>query len=101
MPKLGGGRVAVLEILKSTMRTRDYIEQGEREGKTLLDAIKDGGLDVGVMVIVGLGGDRFGNVHVADTIDALNDMSRRMHREPSSYYRELAAIFMHRPCCDE
>jgi hydroxymethylglutaryl-CoA synthase len=24
-------------------------------------------------------------------------MSRRMHREPSSYYRELAAIFMHRP----
>jgi twitching motility protein PilT len=45
VPKTSGGRVAVLEILKSTMRTRDYIEQGEREGKTLLDAIKDGSLD--------------------------------------------------------
>ncbi|MGC4082487.1 MAG: PilT/PilU family type 4a pilus ATPase [Vicinamibacterales bacterium] len=45
IPKTEGGRVAVLEILKSTMRTREYIETGEREGKTLLDAIKDGSLD--------------------------------------------------------
>ena len=45
IPRMEGGRVAVLEILKSTMRTREYIEQGEKEGKTLLDAIKDGGLD--------------------------------------------------------
>jgi twitching motility protein PilT len=45
IPQKSGGRVAVLEILKSTMRTRDYVEQGEKEGKTLLDAIKDGGLD--------------------------------------------------------
>ena len=45
IPRREGGRVAVLEILKSTMRTREYIEQGEKEGKTLLDAIKDGGLD--------------------------------------------------------
>jgi twitching motility protein PilT len=36
------GRVAVLEILKSTMRTREYIERGEGEGKTLLDAMRDG-----------------------------------------------------------
>ena len=35
----------MLEVLKSTMRTREYIEQGEKEGKTLLDAIKDGALD--------------------------------------------------------
>ena len=35
----------ILEMLKSTMRTRDYIEQGEKEGKTLLDAMKDGELD--------------------------------------------------------
>ncbi len=45
IPRREGGRVAVLEILKSTMRTREYIEQGEKEGKTLLDAIRDGGLD--------------------------------------------------------
>ena len=38
-------RVAVLEILKSTMRTREYIEKGEAEGKSLLDAMRDGELD--------------------------------------------------------
>lgn len=36
------GRIAIFEILKSTLRTRSYIEQGEKEGKSLLDAIKDG-----------------------------------------------------------
>lgn len=36
------GRVAVVEILKSTMRTREYVEKGEAEGKSLLDAMRDG-----------------------------------------------------------
>jgi twitching motility protein PilT len=45
IPKRGGGRVAVLEILKSTMRTREYIERGEAEGKSLVDAMRDGSLD--------------------------------------------------------
>jgi twitching motility protein PilT len=36
------GRVALIEILKSTMRTREYVEKGEGEGKSLLDAMKDG-----------------------------------------------------------
>jgi twitching motility protein PilT len=40
--KDGTGRVAVIEILKSTMRTREYVEKGEGEGKTLLDAMRDG-----------------------------------------------------------
>jgi twitching motility protein PilT len=34
------GRIAVVEILKANARTRECIEKGEREGKTLLDAIK-------------------------------------------------------------
>jgi twitching motility protein PilT len=38
----GKGRVAALEILKSTMRTREYIEKGEGEGKSLIDAMNDG-----------------------------------------------------------
>ena len=38
----GSGRVAAIEILKSTLRTRDYIEKGEVEGKSLLEAMKDG-----------------------------------------------------------
>ena len=37
-----GGRVAAIEILKSTMRTREYVEKGETEGKSLLDAMRDG-----------------------------------------------------------
>ena len=41
----GRGRVAAIEILKSTARTRDYVEKGEREGKSLYDAIRDGNLD--------------------------------------------------------
>jgi twitching motility protein PilT len=41
----GLGRVPLLEILKSTLRTREYVEQGESNGKTLLDAMKDGKQD--------------------------------------------------------
>jgi twitching motility protein PilT len=36
----GGERIAIVEILKSNSRTRDCVEQGERPGRTLLDAIK-------------------------------------------------------------
>ncbi len=43
--KEGKGRVAAIEILKSTMRTREYITKGEGEGKSLLDAMRDGTLD--------------------------------------------------------
>lgn len=38
----GGGRVAAMEILKATSRTREYIERGESEGKSLLDAMEQG-----------------------------------------------------------
>jgi twitching motility protein PilT len=43
LPKKDGkGRIAAIEILKSTMRTREYVEKGESEGKSLLDAMRDG-----------------------------------------------------------
>ena len=45
LPKQGGGRVAALEILKSTMRTRDYVMKGESEGRSLTDAMHDGLVD--------------------------------------------------------
>src|SRR4026207_1399650 len=41
----GSGRVAAIEILKSTMRTREYIEKGESEGKSLTDAMEQGDQD--------------------------------------------------------
>jgi twitching motility protein PilT len=43
--KDGSGRVAAIEILKSTLRTREYVEKGEGDGKTLLDAMRVGGQD--------------------------------------------------------
>jgi twitching motility protein PilT len=46
IPKRDGtGRVAAFEILKSTLRTRDYVQKGESEGKSLLDAMRDGGTE--------------------------------------------------------
>lgn len=41
----GSGRIAAVEILRSSPRTREYIEVGEVEGKSLLDAMRDGKLD--------------------------------------------------------
>jgi twitching motility protein PilT len=38
----GQGRLAAIEILKATSRTRDYVEKGESEGKSLLDAMEQG-----------------------------------------------------------
>jgi twitching motility protein PilT len=41
----GRGRVAAIEVLKSTSRTREYIEKGEKEGRSLYDAMRDGGME--------------------------------------------------------
>jgi twitching motility protein PilT len=38
----GYGRVAIVEILKATPRTREYVVKGESEGKSLVDAMRDG-----------------------------------------------------------
>lgn len=45
MPKVGGGRIAAIEILVSNSRTRDYIDKGEKEGRSITDAMNDGELD--------------------------------------------------------
>ena len=36
------GRVAAFEVLKANARTRECIEKGERENRSLLDAMKSG-----------------------------------------------------------
>jgi len=41
----GKGLIAIIEILKSTMRTREYIEKGESDGKSLIDAMDQGDQD--------------------------------------------------------
>jgi twitching motility protein PilT len=45
VPKIGGGRVAICEVLRANSRTREYVQEGEREGKSLEDAMEAGGLD--------------------------------------------------------
>ena len=47
IPLKSGGRIAVVEVLKSTMRTREYLARGEEgaQGKSLLDAMRDGAMD--------------------------------------------------------
>ncbi len=41
----GQGRAAAIEILKATPRTREYLQNGESDGKTLLDAMRDSRLE--------------------------------------------------------
>ena len=41
----GSGRVAAIEILKATSRTKEYIERGESEGKSLMDAMEQGDME--------------------------------------------------------
>ena len=41
----GQGRVAAIEILKATSRTKEYIERGESEGKSLMDAMDQGAIE--------------------------------------------------------
>ncbi len=42
VPKVGGGRAALLEIMNNNMRVKDTILNGEEEGKTYYDIIRDG-----------------------------------------------------------
>lgn len=45
IPKVGGGRIAAIEILTANSRTREYIEKGEKEGRSITDAMNDGELE--------------------------------------------------------
>ena len=42
LPKIGGGRVAAFEILRSNIRVRDSILNGEAEGKTFYEIMQAG-----------------------------------------------------------
>ena len=42
LPKVGGGRIAAFEIMRTNLRVKDLILHGESEGKTYYDIIHDG-----------------------------------------------------------
>src|SRR5215831_2171538 len=43
LPKVGGGRIAALEIMGSNLRVKEAIEHGETEGKTFYEIIEAAG----------------------------------------------------------
>jgi twitching motility protein PilT len=45
VPKKSGGRMAVCEVLRTNSRTREYVQEGERQGKSIEDAMIDGSLE--------------------------------------------------------
>jgi twitching motility protein PilT len=42
LPKVGGGRVAAFEVLRTNLRVKDSILNGESEGKTFYEIMQDG-----------------------------------------------------------
>lgn len=42
LPKIGGGRIPVFDILYNTLRIKEIIMTGESEGKTFYEAMKEG-----------------------------------------------------------
>ena len=47
VPQKDGGRIAVVEVLRTSERARDYIINGEKGGKSLHDVMKDGHTTLG------------------------------------------------------
>ena len=45
LPRNGGGRIPVVEILKAGARTHEYLEQGDGQNKKLLQIMKEGRAD--------------------------------------------------------
>ncbi|MGH9714794.1 MAG: type IV pilus twitching motility protein PilT [Candidatus Acidiferrales bacterium] len=103
----GKGRVATFEILKSTMRTREYVERGETEGKSLLDAMRDGetegmqyfdheiekliragvvGVEVGLSYSTNQGNLR---LQLADLLDGQDDFPAAIPQRPAGRETEL------------
>jgi radical SAM superfamily enzyme YgiQ (UPF0313 family) len=63
---LESGHDPLLEFVRKPGRARDAIET--------VRAIKAAGINVGVIVLIGLGGERFAAGHASDTIAVLNQM---------------------------
>jgi hypothetical protein len=63
---LESGHDPLLEFVRKPGHARDAIET--------VQAIKAAGINVGIIVLIGLGGERFATGHAADTIAVLNQM---------------------------
>jgi twitching motility protein PilT len=43
LPKIGGGRVAAFEVMRTSLRIRDIVANGETPDKTFYQVVEDGG----------------------------------------------------------
>lgn len=89
---LESGHDPLLHFVKKPGQAADALET--------VRSIKAAGINVGVIVLIGLGGDRFAEGHTRDTIDVLNQMQLGMGdliyfsdlvEEPGTPYPLLAA----------
>jgi len=103
-PTQGAGGVAmllerdprILEIdLKSIGSASSYRAVDFR--KPVLRNIIRGALNCHFQDLPVFNGKYSTTCYLDETLHALDDMLRRMNREPADYYRELTATFMHRP----
>ena len=88
---LESGHDPLLEFVRKPGHAQDAIET--------VQTIKAAGINVGLIVMIGLGGDRFAAGHVADTIAVLNHMPlgegdliyfSDLVEEPNTLYPQLA-----------
>ena len=103
-PTQGAGAVAMLVERNPTLLTVHLEHIGSASSyravdfrKPVLRNIIRGKLNCHFQDLPVFNGKYSTTCYLDETLHALNDMARRMGREPSDYYRELAAIFMHRP----
>jgi hypothetical protein len=79
---LESGHDSLLALIRKPGSAEDAVDTVHR--------VKDAGVQVGVIVMTGLGGDRFARDHVADTVSAVNRM--RLGQDDLVYFSDLVEI---------
>lgn len=103
-PTQGAGAVAMLLERDPSMLEIDLARIGSASSyravdfrKPVLRNIIRGKLNCHFQDLPVFNGKYSTTCYIDETLHALNDMTRRLGREPADYYRELDAVFMHRP----
>jgi hydroxymethylglutaryl-CoA synthase len=103
-PTQGAGGVAMLLEQNPTMLEIDLKSIGSASSyravdfrKPVLRNIIRGTLNCHFQDLPVFNGKYSTTCYLDETLYALDDMLERMNKEPTDYYRELAATFMHRP----
>jgi hydroxymethylglutaryl-CoA synthase len=103
-PTQGAGAVAILLERRPKMLAIDVGSIGSASSyravdfrKPVLRNIIRGKLNCHFQDLPVFNGKYSTTCYLDETLHALNDMARRLGRRAAEYYRELAAVFMHRP----